>query len=116
MRLEQPWDGYEDVRSVVLGDAEVVLNWTAREIGVRPLIEFVGATYLPASEGLRSVQPLIREISAWPSGVNVKDVAGILRELHECERVLVTASERNAKWRFELDCQGESGVDAVSPG
>lgn len=57
-----------------------------------------------------TVQALIREISAWPSDVEMKDVGGILGDLRECERVLVAASEQGAKWRFELDREDDSAA------
>lgn len=95
-------------QSGVVAREVAVLDWTAKEIGVRPLSEFVGTSYEAALEGLMTVQALIREISAWPSDVNVKDVGGILGDLRECERVLVAASEQGAKWRLELDREDDS--------
>lgn len=109
MVFENPLTGIHSLpRSGVIAREVAVLDWTAKEIGVRPLSEFVGPRYVPASEGLHSVRALIREISAWPSGVDVKDVAGILAVLRECERVLTVANEQGAKWRFELDREDDS--------
>lgn len=109
MVFENPLTGIHSLpRSGVIAREVAVLDWTAKEIGVRPLSEFVGTSYKAALEGLMTVQALIREISAWPSGVDVKDVAGILAVLRECERVLAVANEQGAKWRFELDREDDS--------
>ena len=76
------------------------LNWTATEIGVRPLSEFCDGQMFSAAAGLRSVQALFREISAWPPGV--KETAPILRDLQLCERILRRADELGVAWHFEL--------------
>jgi hypothetical protein len=116
IRLEQSWNGDQEFcRSVALAGADVVLNWTAGEIGARPLMDFIGDRYVPASDGLLSVQGLIREISAWPAGVDVKGVADILRDLREWEQVLAAAEQRGARWRLEVGYKGEGDGAPVSP-
>ena len=124
--LEQPINGLDtsmDGKSLARETAD--LDWTATEIGVRPLSEFVSVSPdfavsflegegldtseipLPAvqhfspEDGLRSVKTLFREIQAWPSGT--KDTDGILADLRDCERILQVAADRGVRWHFEVD-------------
>jgi hypothetical protein len=105
IKLEQPLDGGNDsFRSEALAREVTDLNWTATEIGVRPLSEYCSAQFFSADDGLNSVQTLFREIAAW-SGV--KETADILRDLKDCERILCAAAERGVRWHFEVDVKHE---------
>jgi hypothetical protein len=101
------------------------LDWTAKEIGVRPLSEFVSVNpemaleflegegvstsdipllelqQFSAEDGLKSVRMLLREIQAWVPGT--KDTSGVLADLRECERILDAAARQGVRWHFELD-------------
>jgi hypothetical protein len=97
---EWPVEGLDVFRSETLAREVGDLNWTAAEIGVRPLSEFCGSAWFDAAEGLRSVQTLRREISAWSTA---KETAGILSDLQECERVLYEAGKLGVRWHFEMN-------------
>jgi hypothetical protein len=99
------------------------LDWTAKEMGFRPLSEFVSTSpeaakdllgehddqlpslppvqYFDPQQGLKLVQALLREVAAWPPGI--KDTAGMLTDLAACERILRVAVQHNVRWRFEMD-------------
>jgi hypothetical protein len=106
IKLERP-PGEMDAsfRSEALAREVTDLNWTATEIGVRPLSEYCAAQFFPADDGLRTVQTLFREIAAWPPGVN--ETADILRDLKECERILCVAAESGVRFHFEVDVEHE---------
>jgi hypothetical protein len=124
--LERPVAGLDtsmDGKSLAKDVAD--LDWTAKEIGVRPLSEFVGLNpemareflegddvstsdiALPelqqfsAEDGLKSVRMLFREIQAWVPGS--KDTSGVLADLRECERILDAAAGQGVRWHFEVD-------------
>ena len=101
IKLESPLDGGNtSFRSEALARAATNLNWTATEIGVRPLSEYCSAQFFSADDGLRSVQTLFREIAAWPPGA--EQTADILHDLGDCERILCAAAEPGIRWHFEL--------------
>jgi len=124
--LERPIAGLDtsmDGKSLAKEVAD--LDWTAKEIGVRPLSEFVSVDpemareflegggvstseiplpdvqHFSPEEGLKSVQALFREIQAWPPGT--KDTAEVLADLRECERILLGAANNGVRWHFEVD-------------
>lgn len=119
--LERPIAGVDtSMDGKSLAKAADDLDWTARQIGVKPLSEFVSVdphvareiledetSGLPelqqfsAAEGLKSVLALIREIQAWPSGTGKTE--GLLSDLRECERILNAAAEQGVRWHIEVD-------------
>lgn len=124
--LERPVMGLDtsmDGKSLAKEVAD--LDWTAIEIGVRPLSEFVSVNSemardflegegvstsdipLPevqqftAEDGLKSVRMLFQEIQAWVS--DAKDTTGVLADLRDCERILEIAAKQGVQWHFEVD-------------
>jgi len=70
IKLERPLGKVDaSFRSEALAREVADLNWTAIEIGVRPLSEYCSAQFFLADDGVRTVQTLFREIAAWPPGV-----------------------------------------------
>ena len=102
---ERPVEGLDTFRSETLAREVGDLNWTAAEIGVRPLSEFCGSTWFDAADGLRSVEALWREISAWSTA---KETTEILSDLQECERVLRATAKLGVRWHFEMNDQRRS--------
>ncbi len=106
IKLERPLgEADASFRSEALAKEVTDLNWTATEIGVRPLSEYCSAQFFQADEGLRTVQTLFREIAAWPQGA--KETADILRDLKDCERILCAAAECGVRFHFEVDVERE---------
>jgi hypothetical protein len=122
--LEPPIAGLDaSMDGKALATKAADLDWTAKEIGVRPLSEFLSVdpevareffengggsdARLPelnqfsADEGLKSVQALLREIQAWPP--STKETDRILSDLRDCERILRAAVEHGVHWHFEVD-------------
>jgi len=124
--LEQPIVGLDtsmDGKGLAHNVAD--LDWTAKEIGVRPISEFVTMSpgvaadfaksegidipeiELPPAEqflpddGLKSVRTLLNEIEAWAPGG--KDTMAILADLRDCERILRIAADHGVRWHFEVD-------------
>jgi len=79
------------------------LDWTATEMGLRPLSAYCSPQFFLAADGVRTVQTLFREIAAWPPGE--KETADILRDLKECERILSAAAESGVRFHFEVDVE-----------
>lgn len=92
-------------RSEALAREVTDLNWTATEMGLRPLSRYCSPQFFSADDGVRTVQALFREIAAWPPGV--KETADILRDLKECERILCAAAKCGVRFHFEVDVQHE---------
>jgi hypothetical protein len=111
IKLERPL-GEADVsfRSEALAREVTDLNWTATEIGVRPLSEYCSPQFFSADDGVRTVKTLFREIAGWAPGE--KETADILRDLKDCQRILCAAAECGVRFRFEVDV--EHGVAADS--
>lgn len=119
--LEHPIAGLDtSMDGKSLAKAVDDLDWTAKQIGVKPLSEFVSVDpdvarefledetsglpelqHFSAVEGLKSVQALIREIQAWPSGA--RKTEGVLSDLRECERILNAAAGKGVRWHIEVD-------------
>ena len=122
--LEQPIAGLDtSMDGKALAGNVDDLDWTAREIGVRSISEFVSPDVesdflrgegldvpqiqLPpveqfsSKDGLKSVRALLREIEAWAPGG--KDTTAILTDLRACERILGIAAEHGVRWHFEVD-------------
>jgi hypothetical protein len=78
IKLERPLGG-ASFRSEALAREVTDLNWTATEMGLRPLSEYCSPQFFSADDVLRTVQTLFREIAAWPPGA--KETADILRDL-----------------------------------
>jgi hypothetical protein len=76
------------------------LDWTAKELNVRPLSEFCSSEMFSAEEGLRSVSTLIREIGAWV--VSPGETDELLRDLRACEHILDAAKHHGSTWHFEI--------------
>ena len=106
IKLERPLgEADASFRSEALAREVTDLNWTATEMGLRPLSEYCSPQFFSANEGVRTVQTLFREIAAWPPGV--KETADILRDLKECEHILCAAAEGGVRFRFEVDVEHE---------
>ena len=106
IKLERPLgEADASFRSEALAREVTDLNWTATEMGLRPLSEYCSPQFFSADEGVRTVQTLFREIAAWPPGV--KETADILRDLKECEHILCAAAEGGVRFHFEVDVEHE---------
>ena|SRR5688572_28677482 len=108
-----------------LAGASDALDAVALQLGVRPLSEFISAdpvvavefvedagadsteVNLPAlqqfspQEGLETVRALTAYVQTNPTAVG--DSAGVVQDLRECERILITAAQQGAGWHFEVD-------------
>ena len=103
IKFERPLgEADSSFRSEALAREVTDLNWTATEMGLRPLSEYCSPQFFSADDGVRTVQTLFREIAAWPPGV--KETADILRDLKECERILCAAAESGVQFHFEVEC------------
>ena len=95
------------------------LDLAARELGVRPLSEFLSGdpeelTEFMEGEGIAGsdgeLAPL-EQFSAEEGLATVRALAshaaaraeGVARDLHECERILSAATQHGVGWHFEID-------------
>lgn len=100
------------------------LEALARQLGVRPLSEFISADleaaadfveneesdaktedlsplrHFPAQEGLTTVRALVAHLQTQPGLEPNAEV--ILQELGDCERILSAAARQRVGWHFEV--------------
>jgi hypothetical protein len=76
------------------------VDWTARELAVRPLSEFCSPEMFSAEDGLNSIRPLFREIAAWV--VAPGEIDALLQDLRACESILSAAAQRGVMWHFQI--------------
>jgi hypothetical protein len=105
-----------------LGRSSNVLDTLAKEVGVRPLIEFFSANpdeltafaeseglvmaanppaeqWFPAEEGLRTVRALMQAAKVR----KIERLEDIMRDLEEFQKVLEVASENDVGWHLAVD-------------
>jgi hypothetical protein len=114
IKLERPiGEAVASFRSEALVRDVTELDWTATEMGLRPLSEYCSPQFFPAAAGVHTVQTLFREIAAWPPGE--KETADILRDLKECERILSAAAESGVRFHFEIAVERAKGPASNQP-
>lgn len=123
--LEQDIDGTSiDMNGKSLASNADILDKYARQLGVRPLLDFIGIDptrakhflisegigfirelpqmpWFSAEEGLKSVHALSEYMLANPAVV--ADAEGILEDLNKCENILSAAAKHGIRWHFEVD-------------